>query len=211
MDGAVTVDELTVSVAISLGIFSASSCEVADVNGDNEVSIDEILLAVNRALDGCEPIATPTSSPTPAATSTPAPGSCGFACDGRACEGICPDGSPRLGSCSGNDTEGCRCELFECPVSCGITLDALPATWDKLSITLTGTLPFVGYQQIYASIEGGVEPVPVTFTPFHPYSVEVTLTPGLNHLRIVARASGPPGCHSEIDADILVVLPTPEV
>jgi hypothetical protein len=31
-----------------------TECEVGDANGDSQVTVDEILTAVNHALNGCE-------------------------------------------------------------------------------------------------------------------------------------------------------------
>jgi hypothetical protein len=40
-------------VNIALGNADLLDCEAADANHDGEVSIDEILTAVNNALNGC--------------------------------------------------------------------------------------------------------------------------------------------------------------
>jgi hypothetical protein len=49
----VTVDELLLMVNIALGNANVESCPAGDVNGDGEVTIDEILRGVNAALSGC--------------------------------------------------------------------------------------------------------------------------------------------------------------
>lgn len=40
-------------VNIALGSVQLLDCEAADANHDGEVTVDEILTAVNNALDGC--------------------------------------------------------------------------------------------------------------------------------------------------------------
>jgi hypothetical protein len=40
-------------VNIALGNVSVTTCEAGDANHDNEITIDEILTAVNNALNGC--------------------------------------------------------------------------------------------------------------------------------------------------------------
>jgi hypothetical protein len=40
-------------VNIALGEAPLSQCEAGDGNGDNEITVDEILTAVNNALQGC--------------------------------------------------------------------------------------------------------------------------------------------------------------
>jgi hypothetical protein len=47
------VDELIVGVNIALGETSIDACLAFDAGGDGQVTVDEILLAVNNALDGC--------------------------------------------------------------------------------------------------------------------------------------------------------------
>jgi hypothetical protein len=48
----VTIDEILVMVNIALGN-SDLQCPAADCNGDGEVTIDEIIKAVNNAFNGC--------------------------------------------------------------------------------------------------------------------------------------------------------------
>ena len=48
-----TVDELIQGVNIALGTTSLVDCTSFDANGDGVVTIDELLAAVNRALNGC--------------------------------------------------------------------------------------------------------------------------------------------------------------
>jgi hypothetical protein len=52
-DGYVTVDELVSGVAIALGREATSACRAFDRNGDDLVSVNEVVRAVDNALDGC--------------------------------------------------------------------------------------------------------------------------------------------------------------
>ncbi|MFN8640195.1 MAG: hypothetical protein U0802_00460 [Candidatus Binatia bacterium] len=52
-DGQVSVDELVRGVAIGLGSLPVSACPAMDRNGSDEVTIDELIAALNNALDGC--------------------------------------------------------------------------------------------------------------------------------------------------------------
>jgi hypothetical protein len=49
----VTIDELLVGVNISLGDRPISDCTALDRNGSGEVTIDEIIAAIDNALNGC--------------------------------------------------------------------------------------------------------------------------------------------------------------
>jgi len=49
----VTVNELIRGVNIALGNADISTCPAFDRNGDGMVSINELIAAVNAALDGC--------------------------------------------------------------------------------------------------------------------------------------------------------------
>jgi hypothetical protein len=49
----VTIDELITMVNIALGTKPVSECSVGDTSGDGDITIDEIIQAVNRALNGC--------------------------------------------------------------------------------------------------------------------------------------------------------------
>jgi hypothetical protein len=72
-NGEVTVNELITMVNISLGATPLSSCVAGDANGSGDVTINEIIAAVNNALGVCPlPQATPTPSPPPTRTSSPA-------------------------------------------------------------------------------------------------------------------------------------------
>ena len=52
-DGAVTVDELVTAVGIALGSLPLDRCPAANVQEDTMVSINELIGAVNSALQGC--------------------------------------------------------------------------------------------------------------------------------------------------------------
>jgi hypothetical protein len=52
-DGEVTVDELLTAADIALGTAPLSQCQSLDADGDHQVSIDEIVHATIRALNGC--------------------------------------------------------------------------------------------------------------------------------------------------------------
>ncbi len=58
-DGSVRVDELVTCVTIALGMTPASTCRAADVSGNEIVSVDEIVRAVDMTLDGCPPAGGP--------------------------------------------------------------------------------------------------------------------------------------------------------
>jgi hypothetical protein len=49
----VTIDELVTMVNIALGSRPVADCWAGDTSGDGEITIDEIIQAVNRALSGC--------------------------------------------------------------------------------------------------------------------------------------------------------------
>lgn len=52
-NGVVAVNELLVAVNIALGTAGAEACSAVDLNGDDQVTIDELLRAVSAALNGC--------------------------------------------------------------------------------------------------------------------------------------------------------------
>jgi hypothetical protein len=71
-DGEVLVNELIVGVSVALGTVRVEVCRAADADGDETVSIAELVVAVNNALQGCGPTPTPTSGgPTATPTVTP--------------------------------------------------------------------------------------------------------------------------------------------
>lgn len=49
----VSIDELVRGVAIALGITPLTECGAFDVNGDGHVTIEELILAINAAANGC--------------------------------------------------------------------------------------------------------------------------------------------------------------
>jgi hypothetical protein len=77
-DGVVTVDELIRGTNIALGTVGVSNCSVFDTDGDQHVTIDELLVAVNHALNGCPPGPPPIWYPAAVYRSVPAPGPRGF-------------------------------------------------------------------------------------------------------------------------------------
>jgi len=58
----VTVDELLRGVRISLGEGPISLCPAIDRNGSGEVTVDELVIAVGNALEGCPPPAASSST-----------------------------------------------------------------------------------------------------------------------------------------------------
>ena len=51
--GMVSVNDLLTVIQIAAGQVTLSACPSADPNGDDQVSLEEVLQAVNNALDGC--------------------------------------------------------------------------------------------------------------------------------------------------------------
>jgi hypothetical protein len=49
----VTVDELVAAVTAALGSGASVDCESLDVDGNGEITVDEIVTAVDNALSGC--------------------------------------------------------------------------------------------------------------------------------------------------------------
>lgn len=50
----VTVDELLTMVSIALGNAPLGDCAAGNSNSDGAITVDEILAAVNHALNGCQ-------------------------------------------------------------------------------------------------------------------------------------------------------------
>jgi len=65
-------DLLTV-LGVALGKGSAVDCPAGDADRDGTITVDDLLAAVNAAVSGCPPTATPTVTATPTATLTPRP------------------------------------------------------------------------------------------------------------------------------------------
>jgi hypothetical protein len=51
--GAVTIDNLITGVSIDLGLTPVAACPAFDRDDDGQVAVNELILAVNSALDGC--------------------------------------------------------------------------------------------------------------------------------------------------------------
>src|SRR5512134_261315 len=69
LDRAVTVNELVRGVNIALGTIPVDDCPQFDRDASDTVSVDEIIVAVQNALNGCPRDTTPT----PGGTTTAAP------------------------------------------------------------------------------------------------------------------------------------------
>jgi hypothetical protein len=52
-DGMVSVDELVTGVSIALGAADASRCPDIDLDGNGTVEVNEIVAAIDEALEGC--------------------------------------------------------------------------------------------------------------------------------------------------------------
>ena len=53
LDRTVAVNELVSSVNISLGASALGQCIVSDPSGNGDVTVDELVRAINAALNGC--------------------------------------------------------------------------------------------------------------------------------------------------------------
>jgi len=81
VSGDVVIDDLLVMVNIALGNALIEQCPAGSANGDPDITVDEILIAVGNALNGCPATPTPTedgATPTPTQpgvvnTATPTP------------------------------------------------------------------------------------------------------------------------------------------
>ena len=51
--GAVTLDEVVTMVDIAFGHTPLAACQAGDANHDGQITVDELLRAVNNALTGC--------------------------------------------------------------------------------------------------------------------------------------------------------------
>ena len=54
-NSSVSIDELLEMVNVALGNLSVHACDFGDANGDGQITVDEILAAVQNALVGCPP------------------------------------------------------------------------------------------------------------------------------------------------------------
>jgi hypothetical protein len=50
----VTIDEVVTMVDITLGNPLPSACSPGDADGDGTITVNEIIMAVNNALHGCQ-------------------------------------------------------------------------------------------------------------------------------------------------------------
>jgi hypothetical protein len=53
--GIVTADDLLQMTQLALGLVGVAECDAGDTNTDGKITVDEILMAVNRAVSGCGP------------------------------------------------------------------------------------------------------------------------------------------------------------
>jgi hypothetical protein len=60
-DRQVAINELLTIIDVALGQAPVSMCEAADVDGNGSITVDEILAAVNTALNGCSRLTAPCS------------------------------------------------------------------------------------------------------------------------------------------------------
>src|SRR5579862_5837610 len=70
----VMINNLITCVSIDLGTASVTTCPACDVNMDGQVTVNEVIDAVNSALNGCPGAPTPTAG---AVTPTPSMPICG--------------------------------------------------------------------------------------------------------------------------------------
>lgn len=72
-DGMVSVDELVLGIDIALGESTVDQCVSLDPNQDDAVAVDDLVQAVNNALNGCPtpPSSTPTPTPSFVPSRTP--------------------------------------------------------------------------------------------------------------------------------------------
>ncbi len=73
LDGVVAVNELITGVGIALGSLPLGACANLDVDGDQNVTVNELVAAVQHALFGCPTESTPTPTITGAAPATATP------------------------------------------------------------------------------------------------------------------------------------------
>lgn len=76
-DRSVSIDEIILGVRIAFGDAPIGDCEAIDGDGSGAVTVNELVEAVTRALQGCggtvPPTSTPTHTDTPVPTNTPVP------------------------------------------------------------------------------------------------------------------------------------------
>jgi len=69
----VTVAEVVRCVSVALDLVSSSDCLACDRDTNGSVTVDELVLAINRVLTGCGEPPPPTVTPTDTPTATPTP------------------------------------------------------------------------------------------------------------------------------------------
>ncbi len=141
-DGAVRIHELVIGVRIALGELADTACSVFDRNGDGQVSIDELVAAVDNALRGCgldlEPTETPTALPTATATPDETPIPCSTATP-------LPTGLPRVESAT---YAGSQLRTFYNPRETAVTRDSvarLRPKWRYRTGAVVTASPAVAY------------------------------------------------------------------
>jgi hypothetical protein len=55
LDASVTADELVTMVTVARADADVPACLAGDANGDDGITVDELVVAVTHALDGCPP------------------------------------------------------------------------------------------------------------------------------------------------------------
>jgi hypothetical protein len=67
-DGQVSVDELLTMLNMAIRSLPLSTCPGGDATGDEKITIEDLVVAVTNARDGCTPQPTPTPTATPGST-----------------------------------------------------------------------------------------------------------------------------------------------
>jgi cysteine-rich repeat protein len=148
------VDEVLTGVNVALGNAPLSLCSACDGNGDQQVTVDEILAAVNNALSGCPAISTPTPTATVAGlTPTPA-----FGCGNGAVEfnlgETCDDGNTADDDGPGASNPcPANCRIASC-TSTGVTATADVSFIPPAGVDIAGLTIFLRYPDGVLQIPG---------------------------------------------------------
>ncbi|HVO27133.1 MAG TPA: hypothetical protein VMW56_26275 [Candidatus Margulisiibacteriota bacterium] len=137
-DDQVSVGEVITGVNIALDITPLTECSSFDTNQSNTVSVDEILAAVNNALNGCRPQPTPTVRP----------GVCGDGVVDFALGETCDDGNTLDG-----DACPATCRIRTCTAS-GTHVRADVQFSAPAGVDLAGIVVFVRYPDGVVRIPG---------------------------------------------------------